>query len=146
MLQILQISSHEWKVFYGILIQKFRGKNKQTNLQLHLFYLTFKNLYIFNYRIIATQYCVGLYHICPLPLEPLTHLPLHPTSLGCHRALSLSFLHQTSNSQWLSILYMILYIFQCYSLNLSHFLLPQLCSKVCSLCLHLHYGEQYGDF
>ena len=24
---------------------------------------------------------------CPLPLEPLSHLPPHPTHLGCHRAL-----------------------------------------------------------
>ena len=23
---------------------------------------------------------------CPLPLEPPSHLPPHPTSLGCHRA------------------------------------------------------------
>ena len=24
---------------------------------------------------------------CSLPLEPLSHLPPHPTHLGCHRAL-----------------------------------------------------------
>ena len=26
-------------------------------------------------------------YICPLPLEPPSHLPLHPTPLGCQRAL-----------------------------------------------------------
>ena len=26
-------------------------------------------------------------HICPLPLEPPSHLPPHPTTLGCYRAL-----------------------------------------------------------
>ena len=26
-------------------------------------------------------------YVCPLPLEPLSHLPTHPTPLGCHRAL-----------------------------------------------------------
>ena len=25
--------------------------------------------------------------ICPLPLEPPSHLPPHPTPLGCHKAL-----------------------------------------------------------
>ena len=27
------------------------------------------------------------------PLEPPSHLPLHPTTLGCHRVLGLSSLH-----------------------------------------------------
>ena len=26
-------------------------------------------------------------HICPLPLEPPSNLPPHPTPLACHRAL-----------------------------------------------------------
>ena len=26
-------------------------------------------------------------YTCPAPLEPLSHLPSHPTPLGCHRAL-----------------------------------------------------------
>ena len=34
------------------------------------------------------------------------------------------------------ILHMVIYIFQCYSLNLSHLLLPLLCPKVCSLCFY----------
>ena len=45
----------------------------------------------------------------------------------CHRA----------NSHWLSVLHLVMYMFQCYSLNLSHPLLPPLCPQVCSLCLRL---------
>ena len=77
-------------------------------------------------------------YIYPLPLEPPSHLPPHLTPLGCHRAPGLSFLDHTTNSHWLSILHMVMYMFQCYSLNLSLLLLPTLCSQVSSLCLHLH--------
>ena len=49
-------------------------------------------------KIIALQYCAGFCHtavsighrytdICPFPLEPASHLPRHPTPLGCHREL-----------------------------------------------------------
>ena len=34
---------------------------------------------------------------------------------------------------------MIVYICQCYFLNLSYPLLPPLCPQVCSLCLRLHF-------
>ena len=56
----------------------------------------FKKL-LLHWRIVALQYCVGFCHtstwispqvyICPLPLEPPSHLPPCPTPLGCHRAL-----------------------------------------------------------
>ena len=46
----------------------------------------------------------------PLLLEPPSHLPSHPTPLGCHRALDLSSLHYTANSHWPSILYMVMYM------------------------------------
>ena len=48
-----------------------------------------------------------------LPFEPPSYLPLHPTPLGCHRAPDLGFLHHTANSHWLSILHMVIYMFQC---------------------------------
>ena len=54
---------------------------------------------------IAVQYFAGFchtstwinygYHMSP-PFEPLSHLPIHPTSLGCLRALGLSFLPHNS--------------------------------------------------
>ena len=33
-------------------------------------------------------------YVCPLPPEPPSSLPAHPTPLRCHRALDLSSLHQ----------------------------------------------------
>ena len=79
---------------------------------------------------------IGIY-ISPFPIEPSSHLPPHPTPLGCHRALALSSLHHTTNSHWLSILHMVMYMFPCYFLISSHLLLPLLCPKFYPLCLHL---------
>ena len=65
-------------------------------LNYYIFYL-----FIFNWRIIALQYCIGFCHtstwkslvyVRPLPLESPSHLPPHPTPLGCHRAPGLSSL------------------------------------------------------
>ena len=41
----------------------------------------------------------------------------HP---GCHRAPALGSLHHTSHSHWLSILHMVMYMLQSYSLKSSH--------------------------
>ena len=71
----------------------------------------------------------------PFPLETPSHLCPLPTPSHCHRALASQ--HHTLNSHWLSILHMVIYMFQCYSLKSSHPLLPLLCPKVCSLCLCL---------
>ena len=54
-------------------------------------------------------------YICPLPLEPPPHLPHHPMPLSCHKAQSLGSLHHTSNIHQLSILHVIMCIFQSYS-------------------------------
>ena len=40
--------------------------------------------------------------MCPLHLEPPSHLPPHPIPLGGHRAQGLNSLHHTANSHWLS--------------------------------------------
>ena len=74
---------------------------------------------------------------CPLPLKPPSHLPPDSTSLGGHRALPLGSLCHKANFHWLSVLYMVMHMFQCYSLNRSHPLLPPLFPKVCPLCLCL---------
>ena len=76
-------------------------------------------------------------YICPLHLEPPSHLPPHPIPLGCHRALALGSMCHTANSNWLSILYTLMYMCQCYSLKSSLPLLPHMCPKACALCLHL---------
>jgi len=70
-----------------------------------------------------------------LPLETPPHLPPLPTPSCCHRALASP--HHALNSHWLSILHMVIYMFQCYSLKTSHPLLPLLCPEVCSSCLCL---------
>ena len=41
-------------------------------------------------------------YICSLPLAPPSHLPPHPTPLGCHGASDFSSLRLTANSHWLS--------------------------------------------
>ena len=50
-------------------------------------------------------------HMSPPPLKPSFHLPPHPTSLDCHRALTLGFLHHTANSHWLSFVHLVMYMF-----------------------------------
>ena len=74
--------------------------------------------------------------MCPTLLNPL-QLPLQPIPLGCHGASALGSLCHIANSHCRSILYMVIYIFQCYSLKPSHGFLFPLCPKVCSLCLCL---------
>ena len=69
--------------------------------------------------------------------EPPSHLPPHPIPLGCPRALALSDLLHASNLHWLSILLMVIYMFQWYSLKSSHPCLLQQSPKVCSLHLCL---------
>ena len=75
--------------------------------------------------------------MCPLHPETPAHLPPHPIPLDCPRAPALGVLHHASNSHWSSILHMIKYMFQSYSLKLSHPRLLPLSLKVCSLHLCL---------
>ena len=73
-------------------------------------------------------------HISPPSWASLL-LP-HPIQLSHHRASSWApyVIPQVPTS---SVLRMVVYIWQCYSLNSSHPLLPALDPQVCSLCLHL---------
>ena len=77
-------------------------------------------------------------HMSP-PLKPPHCLPPHPTPLGYHRAPSLSSLHHAANSQWLCVLHMVMRVFLCYTLNLSHPLFLYCAPQVCSLCPILIY-------
>ena len=94
-----------------------------------------------------------LVYMSPLPLEPPSHLPPHPISLGCHRTSDLSSEHHTANSQWLSISHLVMYMLQWYSLNSSHLLLPlcpQVCFYVCisfaglQICYQYHFSRFCG--
>ena len=83
-------------------------------------------------------------HMFPPAWTP-SHLPHQPIPLGYHRGLVLSLLHNTSNLHWLSILHMVIYMFQCYSLKSSHYLLLPLSQKVflyiCVSFAALHVGS-----
>ena len=71
-----------------------------------------------------------------LPHELQHAKPPYPIPLGHPSARSLSALSHASNPDWSSISYVVIYMFQCYSLKSSHpRLLPQ--TKVCSLHLCL---------
>ena len=76
-------------------------------------------------------------HMCPPIMNPLFHLFPHPTPLGCPRTPALSALLHASTLHWLSILHMVIYMFQCYSLKSSHPRLLPRSPKVCFLHLHL---------
>ena len=100
----------------------------------------------FYYYYFTLQYCSGFaihqhesamsVHVPHHP-EPPSHLPSHAIPLGCPRALSLNALFIALNLDWLSILHMVIYTFQCYFPVSSHpCLLPQ-SPKVCSLHLCL---------
>ena len=106
-------------------------------------HVTFKNLFIFNWRIITLQYCVGFWETSTWISCRYTYVPsflkLPPTSHpspppGGHRALWVSWV----NYPWLSILHTVIQMFPSYCLNSSHPLLPPLCPQVCSPCLCLH--------
>ena len=73
--------------------------------------------------------------ISTIYIYPHSLKPLNPTPLDCHRAPGLNSLHHTSNFHWLSFSHMVKYMFQCYSLDLSHALLPASCPQVYYVCI-----------
>ena len=74
-------------------------------------------------------------HVSP-HADPHSHLPPNPIPLSYPRTLVLSDLLHALNLHWSSILHMVTYVLQCYSLKSSHpHLLPH-SSKVCSLYLY----------
>ena len=78
-----------------------------------------------------------LLSMCPSQPEPLSYLPPHPIPLGCPQAPALGALLHASNLHWSSILHVVMYMLQGYSLKSSHPHLLPLSPKVCSfhLCL-----------
>ena len=93
----------------------------------------FLNLFSFTWRIVSLQCCISFCHKSTGMRHRYTHIPsllnLLPTSHPIHPFLllqssSLSSLIHTSNSQWLSILDMVVCMSPCYSCHSSHPLLP----------------------
>ena len=84
-------------------------------------FFLFIYLLIFNWRIIALQYCVGFCHTSTwitigIHMSPPSRTslpaptPSHPSSLS--QSPGLSSLSHTANSHWLSILHMMVYMFR----------------------------------
>ena len=127
--------------------------------QVSHFFLLFKKIIYFNWRIITLQHCSGFCHILtwishgytcvPHPEHP-SHLPSHPIPQGHPNAPALSILSHASNLDWQSISHMIIYMFQCYSLKSSHpRLLPQstkLCFYICVSFAVSHIGSSLLSF
>ena len=116
-------------------------------------YLKFFNeLIYFNWRI-NLQHCGGFCHTliwishgctCVPHLKLPYHLSPHRIPLSCPSAPALSALIHALTLDWSSVPYMVIYMFQCYSLKSSHpRLLPQR-PKVCSLYLCLFCCLAYG--
>ena len=85
--------------------------------------------FIFNWRIIAIlcwflPYISHRYTYVPSLLNLPSTSHARPTPLGCHRASDLSSTWHAADSHWLSVLHMVMCVFQCYSLSLSQPLLP----------------------
>ena len=113
---------------------------------LFFFLILFLKLINFNWRIITLQYCDGFCHTstwighrytCVPPSWTLSLPTLSPW--GFLRAPALGALLHALNLHWSSILHMVIYVFQCYSLKSSHPghlpLSPKFCSLyLCFLC------------
>ena len=59
-------------------------------------------------------------YICPSILNPPSHHSLHPITLDCAREPALDSLLHVLNLPWSSILHVVVYMFQRYSLRSSH--------------------------
>ena len=112
------------------------------------FYLRYILFKIFNWKIIAFLPSVGFYHTATCISHMYTYVPSLLNSLpssrlpppGLSQSARLSFLCSwAAAAHELPVSHMVVYMFQCHPLNLSHPLLPLLCPQVCSqgLCLFL---------
>ena len=59
-------------------------------------------------------------YTCVPPIVNLLQPPSPPIPLGCSQALALGALLHALSLRWSSILHMVMYMFQCYSLKSSH--------------------------
>ena len=84
-------------------------------------------------------------YMCAPILNPQAPLPPRPIPLGCPRAPASSALLHASILHWSAVLHMVIYMFQFYSLKLSHPCLLPHSPKVCSLhlCLFCIQGRHF---
>ena len=85
--------------------------------------------FLINWRLITLQYCSGFCHTitwishgctCVSHPKPPSNLPPHPIPQVHPSAPALSTLSHASNLDWRSISHVVIYLFQCYSLQSSH--------------------------
>ena len=99
---------------------------------------------------ISSQCCDGFWHTSiwighrSTRPESSSNLPPHPIPLDCPRAPALGALLHASNLHWPSVLYMVMYMFQCYSLNSPHPNLLPLPTKVCLGKAMVFPADMYG--
>ena len=79
-----------------------------------------------------------LQYICLLPLKPPSHPPPHLIPSLWVVTENQAELPVLYASFPLSVLYMVMYVLECYSFHLPHPLLSPLCPQVSSLCLCLY--------
>ena len=95
---------------------------------------------LYNILLISTKHqhesATGIHMSLPSWILP-PHLPTHPTSLSYHRSLSWAPCIIQQIPTCYLFLHMVMYLFPCCSLNLSHPFLPPV-STMSSLCLCLH--------
>ena len=119
---------------------------KLYTLNMYRFFLTSHlnnfSLLIFSWRIIALQYYVGVCHTSTRISHRYTYVPPSWNSLSTShpsqpsrwsQSPGLSSLSHTTNSHWLSVWHMVVYMFLCSSLHSSHPLLPTYHHRVHSL-------------
>ena len=90
-------------------------------------------------------------YMCPHQPESRSHFPPYPIPLGCPRAPAWSALLRASNLHWSSVLHMVIYVFQRYSLKSSHPCLlphsPEVCSLyLCLFCCLAYIGSSLLSF
>ena len=104
------------------------------------------NLFIFNWRTVALQYCVRFCHTSTWISHQYTYVPSLLKLASTSHSLSPSRLSQSTGFEvlasyskfQLSNLHTVMYMFQYYSLNLSQPLFSPTCPQICSLHLPLH--------
>ena len=116
-----------WSVFIYFYLKKkstFSFTQKYIVKVFPYLFFCIKKLFIFNWRIIALQYCVGFCHISTWISHSYTYVrsllnlpptPSHPSWRS--QSPSLSSLSHIPNRHWLSILHMIVCRFPCYFLH-----------------------------
>ena len=89
--------------------------------------------FFFFFAIHQYELAIGIH--CNFYPESSFHLPPHSIASGCHRALVWGALYLTSNYHRLSILAMVMYMFQGYSLKSSHPTLPLRTKSILYVCV-----------